>query len=424
MTDPFDLLRDELVRAAALSEAPLPRARHSWLRSRPRLLVLVAALVVLSGSAAAAVISLSAHPSQPLAGRVPLAQGRPDSGMLPVSLDGHQYQITVTPDMTAGYAGWCTGITYSLHGKTGGEGGGACGGGYPTSGSPLFGPDVGGFDLSAPAPQTGDIVDYLLTGPRVEYVRVGRATVAVRHDPDLPAGDGVVVFFVSASSPPVTVPLAGQRPPYYLELYVPPHSSRDRMPPWLPRKSGLQRVPTLAAIPLDRDGSVIPNTAVASYGLASTFWQARTAARPGTQQPTYNGPSHPLSGACELGEHGLRALTPEFGHVVHSIKPVAGVQGAAFLSCIDTEYYLHGWPLTAAVLLNAAHPGRPVSSIPDTERVAADPGMVTGLRSPITALRVGDAWLIVRGGRDQAQRVQALHALRITRVRLPRPVRR
>ena len=31
--------------------------------------------------------------------------------------------------------------------------------------------------------------------------------------------------------------------------------------------------------------------------------------------------------------------------------------GRAFFSCVDVEYYLHSWPLDAAVLLDAAHPG-------------------------------------------------------------------
>ena len=69
MKDPFDILRDELVSAAERAALPAPRKRWGWLRrpSRPVAVLLVA--LVIAGSAAAAVLSLSS--SQPLVGRVP-----------------------------------------------------------------------------------------------------------------------------------------------------------------------------------------------------------------------------------------------------------------------------------------------------------------------------------------------------------------
>ena len=125
MTDPFDLLRADLVRVAA---AGPPRAARwsrwrDWLRRQPRGLVLVAAALVIGGSAVAAVISLHATSSQPLAGKVPGSPTRPASASSTVSVRGDEYRIMVFPQLTAGEVGWCTGITYTYHGKPGRYGG-------------------------------------------------------------------------------------------------------------------------------------------------------------------------------------------------------------------------------------------------------------------------------------------------------------
>ena len=100
MKDPFDILRAELVSAAERAALPAPRKRWGWLRrpSRPMAVLLVA--LVIAGSAAAAVLSLSS--SQPLVGRVPGA-------ITPASLAGYSYTIAVTPadaSLQAGTVGW------------------------------------------------------------------------------------------------------------------------------------------------------------------------------------------------------------------------------------------------------------------------------------------------------------------------------
>lgn len=389
MTVPFELLREELVRAAARGG---PRRSRRWLtrlRGGRRSLTLVAAAVVVSGSATAAVISLSTMHSQPLAGTVP-GRGLHSALLPPESLAGDQYQISVTPELTAGGVGWCTTIRYTYRGKPG-TAAGSCGSDYPSASAPLFGPEASSFGYSAPAPQVGDTVHYLLTAPDVAYVRVGRVTIPVRHDSALPAGDGVVVFFLPATSPPVMVPPAGAHAPYYMPIFVPPHSSRSGMPAWMPSKSGLQRVPMTPAIALDRYGHELPFKPGAGYGVFSRWWQ-----RPQRQ---------PL-GSCQLRIHRSPGLTAQWGHVIYRIKPVRDVQGAAFLSCLSIEYYLHHWGLTVAVLLNAGHPGEPVGPLPGMQPVAANPGLLTAAHGSvfgaITARRVGDAWLVVQGGADLA----------------------
>ena len=81
MNDPFDMLRGELVRAAARVELASPRRRWAWVRTRPHPVAVVMAALVVCGSAAAAVVSLTASPSQPLNGRVP-GQVEPARGRL------------------------------------------------------------------------------------------------------------------------------------------------------------------------------------------------------------------------------------------------------------------------------------------------------------------------------------------------------
>ena len=134
MKDPFVILRAELVEAAERAALPAPRKRWGWVRrpSRPVAMLLVA--LVIAGSAAAAVLSLSA--SQPLVGRLPGA-------ITPASVAGYGYTIAVTPadnGLGAGVSGWDSWIVYGRPGTRGyvGEGAGICPG-YPRATNPIFG---------------------------------------------------------------------------------------------------------------------------------------------------------------------------------------------------------------------------------------------------------------------------------------------
>jgi hypothetical protein len=95
-----------------------------------------------------------------------------------------------------------------------------------------------------------------------------------------------------------------------------------------------------------------------------------------------------------------------------------------FLACIDTTYYLHGWPLEVAVLLNAKHPGRNLGAIPGARPVRGHANVVNLAAGPfpgsLTARRIGEAWLAVQGGASLAQRLSVLGALGIRRLALPR----
>src|SRR5947209_6337239 len=186
MKDPFVVLRAELVRAAERAALPAPRKRWGWLRrpSRPMAVLLLA--LVIAGAGGAAVLSLSA--SQPLVGRVPGA-------ITPASLAGYDYRIAVTPSLAAGVAGWESLIVYTRTGasiqppQSGGtlvqptQSGGTLE--YPTATYPVFGGGTGP-DSCPVCFAHGNAVTYVLTGPQVLAVRIGRQTIRTITSPALP----------------------------------------------------------------------------------------------------------------------------------------------------------------------------------------------------------------------------------------------
>ena len=400
MTDPFAILRDELVSAAAAREqvaAPVPprwrerlTGRLGW-RSHP--LAIVLGTLVVTGSATAGVIALTSSPSQPLAGKVP-------GTVEPASLAGYHYTISVTPNLAAGEAFWNTSISYSKDGRFGsGEGGGSL---YATRSNPLF----GGVGVSGGSiPQRGDTVGYVMTAPYVVAVRVGDRTIRTFSSPDLPAGDRAAVLFLPAGYPNL---VQGWRPGQ-------PIRSHETFP--MPGHRPLT-IHTIAILPTDRNGNVIATRYRIPYSPFPRFWQAPSAVTPNISEPPYHGPTHPLPGVCELAQRGLRALTPEWGHAINVIPSYPDSVGTLFVSCIDTEYYLHGWGLGAGVLLDARRPGRVLGQIPGAQPVVGHPGTVNAPNGGLTARRVANAWLVVQGGSGLAQRLQALSALRITKLDL------
>jgi hypothetical protein len=93
-----------------------------------------------------------------------------------------------------------------------------------------------------------------------------------------------------------------------------------------------------------------------------------------------------------------------------AIRPLTGqLTGPAFLSCIDTEYHLHGWPLQAMILLDAAHPRTRAPALPDWKPVRTAPGFFS--EGGLTATRFANAWLVVKQGGGLAQRTRLLRHL-------------
>jgi hypothetical protein len=410
MSDPFDTLRTELVRAAGRVEVTSPRRRWSWIRTRPRGVAAVLAALVVCGGGAAAAVSLTASRSQPLSGRVP-GRIQPAYGTDAISVAGYRYSIRVTPDLSTGSAGWAVWTAYKGPPYGGGLGGGG-GGGYPTPTASIFqGSGVAPWNIATGAGTRGDSVGSVVTGPRVAAVRIGNRTIQTFTSALLPTGDRAAVFFLSGRAP---TPVVGWRPGQ-------PIASRMRVAE--PTRGGRLRwttIATTALIPLNSAGHPLATTSPPASGYLRgwSFWQAPSAVTPNIHEPRYHGRTHPRTGACELTQHGLPGLRPEWGSTIRSIPTVKTYVGELFLSCVSTEYYLHGWPMTAAVLLDARHPGAVLGPIPGADPLAGTRGIVDFPAASLSARRVGNAWLVVQGGAGTTQRRQALNALQINKLSL------
>jgi hypothetical protein len=409
MKDPFVILRAELVSAAERATLPAPRKWWGWLRRPSRPVAVILAALVITGSAAAAVVSLTGSASQPLVGRV-------RGAIASASVAGYNYRIAVTPVLDAGLTGWQPWIVYSRPGTSGYGWREA----LELATTTIFA--VGGGSVrrggEAPARVRGTVT-YVLTGPGVWALRIGSLTIRTISSRSLPIGDRAAVFFVPAKRPRPVLFIPGlARPP------------RRRPPP------GIRIVPM---VPLDRSGRVIathfwrrppPEAPILSWIAADALtrrWPLPTQLGPPYRGPGFHVRTHPGPGVCELSQHGLPALHAQFGHTVLWFAPDSHALGEAFWSCLDAEYYLHGWPLTVAVLLDGRRPGQVLEPIPGARPVPGKPDMVnvaTG-RFPsslfsnnfgVTAKRVGYAWLVAQGGSGLAQRVQVLNSLAISKL--------
>lgn len=132
----------------------------------------------------------------------------------------------------------------------------------------------------------------------------------------------------------------------------------------------------------------------------------------------WQAPQLPPPGPCELHARGIPGLKPEWGHVASATPPYPGrIVGRAFASCIDTEYYLHNWPLDVAILLDAQQPGRTPAPIPGMKPIPGAPGVFSAAgdwNGELAVVRRGPAWLVVAGGSGARQRLEVLHHLTTT----------
>ncbi len=238
MRDPFVILRAELVDAAERAAQPARRKRWGRLRrpSRPVVILLVA--LVIAGSAAAAVLSLSA--SQPLVGRVPGA-------ITPASVAGYGYTIASDPRRYQSAGRWggmairgSSTAGRAPAGMSGRERGSAPAIRGPRT--PIFGGGSGLIFGGGSGPTSfarGDTVAYVLTGPQVWAVRIGSRTIRTVSSRSLPVGDRAAVFFVPAKGP--------------VPVFLMPGFPAPRM----------KSIPAVAIVPLDRFGRAIATEPVA-----------------------------------------------------------------------------------------------------------------------------------------------------------------
>lgn len=162
--------------------------------------------------------------------------------------------------------------------------------------------------------------------------------------------------------------------------------------------------PPVQLTALDARGRPLPRARVVDGPAVTARWWRRP-------QPIPAGP-------CGLQAHGLPGLSAQWGHVASAILPFgAPIVGRAFFSCIDTEYYFQKWPFDAAILVDAQHPGAVPAPLPGMTPVSGAPGYYDApaqWREAGTARRLGDAWLLLAGGRDLAQRLEVLRHLTAT----------
>jgi len=166
------------------------------------------------------------------------------------------------------------------------------------------------------------------------------------------------------------------------------------------------------------EGGLPKLLATGAAGRALGAFQTETAASPRLEVRWWAKPRALPTGPCQIRAQGLPSLQPQWGHVVAAIHPYPGrIIGRAFRSCIDTEYYLHNWPLETAVLLDAQHPGSRPAAIPGMSPLPGHRGLFSApgdWQGEITATRHGNSWLVVAGGSGVAQRVTVLRHLQST----------
>jgi hypothetical protein len=259
----------------------------------------------------------------------------------------------------------------------------------------------------------GNTVGYVLTGPQVAAVRIGSRTIRTFTSRALPVGDRAAVFFIPAKGPL----------PVYLIPGLPTGPPRRKLPP------GMKILPTGSIVPLDSSGRVIASARCRPPQPRTLPWEApdRSSRWWPLMFPVPSGfyRPRPGPGVCELAQHDLPALHPQWGDTLLSISPVKDALGEVFLSCIDVGYYLDGWPLLVGVLLDGHRPGQVLGPIPGARPVPGQPGIVDlpagqfpsslfTRNFGVTAKRVGNAFLVAQGGSGLAQRVQVLDGLRIS----------
>jgi hypothetical protein len=107
----------------------------------------------------------------------------------------------------------------------------------------------------------------------------------------------------------------------------------------------------------------------------------------------------PPPAACEIDPRGLSGAELYYGSVVVRVHGSPQLEGEPYLSCAYMQLHYRGYTVQAAVLLDARHPGRLPALLPDSQALRAQPETVNepqrSVQQPITARRIGDAWLVV-----------------------------
>lgn len=350
--------------------SPSRRRRLVWLRWRQP--VILFALLVITGSATAAVVSLNAGRSAPLSGTLPKLH----ADLHVASLSGAGYRFLLIPDTSVGHAGWCRGITFTARGQRP-LGGYGCGPAPPADLHVV----MGGSIVVSP----DQMFEYAIVDSHVGAMSLDGHVIRPVASPGLPFGWKAAVVIVTFPAP-----RAGPR--------------RSPPPPPMPQWT-----------PLDRSGRPIP--LVTPQGTPVHTRSVST--------------SNPPAGRCSIHQaHPLAGLHAVAARVEAGAPPrQRPINGSAFTSCAETIFELQGATLTASVLRDSQHSTRRAAALPFASR---QPGrralwnISAGPEAPlqffeqhpfrfprlgsITARRVGTVWLAAQGGTRQ-QRISLLLAL-------------
>jgi hypothetical protein len=259
-------------------------------------------------------------------------------------------RVELSPMLDGGSAGWCiVGVSASTPKK--GNEIGSCGG-VRTSTGPIFYENCQG---GRGGKHNATVV--VLTRGEVAFVTVaGGRPIPTESNSTLEGGLRAVA-----------IELPGYR------IVAKPFSASD---PWSP----CPRVTALEANarPIDEQGR---------SGAPFTVFLPRR---------RWYRPEHQPSGVCQLTATRLpRETVPIEGAVTTRIGPVPGLVGQAFISCANTTYfYKNEHDLTAAVLLDAAHPGAVPSELPGIKPLAGHPSVFVA-PSHLFARHIPGAWLVV-----------------------------
>ena len=150
-------------------------------------------------------------------------------------------------------------------------------------------------------------------------------------------------------------------------MFVPPHSSHEQLPPWLPKKSGLHRI---RATPTVAPGPAWPGDSLPRIGRLFRLQPVVAAARPpaGWQLSARKTPTAGTGSSLGARHRSDPGSLERSGYCV-SLVPEHRVLPARL-------------GMTVAVLLNAQHPGAPVGPMPGTQAVIGHPGVVTTRTRP------------------------------------------
>lgn len=305
-------LRAGVRRAAAAPSAAAPAPeRVRPRRHRPGGLAIALAALVVCGSAAAAVVSLTRERSEPLAGHPP-------------ALGGARYRVELRPDLSAGAIGWCTTIVIrAAKGPTAGTG---CGPAAAEADALIA---AGGLGGRAPG------VAFAIVDHRAATVRFGDRHVVPIAYPTLPTGwraavtivhgDPAIVAEAATGHPLARTELAGTRRAGTQAL--PTRAVDPNNPPRHPCALRARGLPGLRAISArlsasrpsrtpDVNGSPFLSCATTVFSLdgqrlrAARLLDARTPHRPAALLPGMRAPRTPHEIVSASGLISARRVGP------------------------------------------------------------------------------------------------------------------